>query len=115
MTRAATERVITIDTSVDALDWAAIGTSLNDYGNAVLSGMLTPRECDALMDLYQNDDAFRSRVVMERHGFGRGEYKYFAYPLPDIVHSAPHLALPASRTGRQRVECTDEAGRSLPR
>ena len=72
---AATERAITIDASVDALDWAAVSTSLNEYGNAVLSGILTPQECDALMGIYPNDDAFRSHVVMERHGFGRGEYK----------------------------------------
>jgi uncharacterized protein len=87
MTPAAAERVSTIDASVDALDWTAIGASLNDCGNAVLSGMLTQQECNALTGLYQNDDAFRSRVVMERHGFGRGEYKYFSYPLPDIVHA----------------------------
>src|SRR5688572_11534456 len=87
MTPAATGRAATIDASVDALDWAAIGASLNEYGNAVLSAMLTPEECGALIDLYQSDDAFRSRVVMERHGFGRGEYKYFSYPLPEIVHA----------------------------
>jgi hypothetical protein len=87
MTRAATERVTRTDAGVDALDWAAIATSLNECGNAVLSGMLTPRECDELTRLYQNDEAFRSRVVMERHGFGRGEYKYFSYPLPDVVHA----------------------------
>jgi hypothetical protein len=87
MTRAATERATARADSVDALDWAAIGTCLNEYGNAVLSGMLTPQECDALTRLYENDAAFRSRVVMERHGFGRGEYKYFSYPLPDVVQA----------------------------
>jgi uncharacterized protein len=51
----------------------------------VLAGVLTPQECKALANLYSNEEGFRSRVVMERHGFGRGEYKYFNYPLPDII------------------------------
>jgi hypothetical protein len=51
----------------------------------VLPSLLTPQECNALASLYSNEDSFRSRVVMERHGFGRGEYKYFSYPLPDII------------------------------
>ena len=87
MTQAAAERAGTTDASVGALDWAAISTSLNEYGNAVLAGMLTPQDCEALTGLYQNEGAFRSRVVMERHGFGRGEYKYFSYPLPDAVQA----------------------------
>ncbi|NVL67857.1 2OG-Fe(II) oxygenase, partial [Escherichia coli] len=51
----------------------------------VLKGLLTPDECDALAAMYPDDSRFRSRVVMGRHGFGRGEYKYFAYPLPDLI------------------------------
>ena len=51
----------------------------------MLPGVLSPQECRALAGLYPEDDLFRSRVVMGRHGFGRGEYKYFNYPLPDII------------------------------
>jgi hypothetical protein len=51
----------------------------------VLRGVLTPDECQGLAELYPDDALFRSRVVMARHGFGRGEYKYFRYPLPDII------------------------------
>jgi hypothetical protein len=69
----------------EALDWQEIGRNLNQRGNAVLTGVLTPAECKALADLYPNETGFRSRIVMGRHGFGRGEYKYFSYPLPDIV------------------------------
>ena len=70
---------------IDDIDWNAIAQSLDDHGNAILPGLLTPADCDALVRLYPSDDGFRSRVVMARHGFGRGEYKYFDYPLPDVV------------------------------
>ena len=70
---------------IEALDWQEILTNLDEQGNAVLPGVLTPPECQALASLYPIEDGFRSRVVMERHGFGRGEYKYFSYPLPDII------------------------------
>src|ERR1700756_791331 len=72
---------------IEALDWPEIGKNLDEQGNATLAGVLTPQECEELASLYRNEDAFRSRVVMERHGFGRGEYKYFSYPLPDIVQA----------------------------
>jgi uncharacterized protein len=71
--------------AADALDWQQIGADLNAYGCARLERVLTPDDCDRLTSLYPRDEAFRSRVVMGRHGFGRGEYKYFAYPLPGIV------------------------------
>ncbi len=70
---------------IEALDWQEIGKNLDEQGNAALASVLTPQECKALASLYPNEDGFRSRVVMERHGFGRGEYKYFSYPLPDII------------------------------
>jgi uncharacterized protein len=70
---------------IEALDWQEIGKNLDEQGNAVLAGVLTPQECEALASLYSNEEGFRSRVVMGRHGFGRGEYKYFNYPLPDII------------------------------
>ena len=65
---------------IEALDWQEIGKNLDEQGKVALAGILTPQECKALTDLYSNDDGFRSRVIMERHGFGRGEYKYFSYP-----------------------------------
>jgi uncharacterized protein len=68
-----------------ALDAAHLAQSLDDEGCALLPALLSPAECAALAALYDADDRFRSRVIMARHGFGRGEYKYFAYPLPESV------------------------------
>jgi uncharacterized protein len=68
-------------------DWAAIETELNRNGAAVLRGLLSAAQCEALAALYDQDQGFRSRVIMARHGFGRGEYRYFAYPLPPLVQS----------------------------
>ena len=70
---------------VSALDWQGISQDLDGQGSAVLVGLLTPDECQALAGLYPDDALFRNRVVMARHGFGRGEYKYFRYPLPDTI------------------------------
>jgi hypothetical protein len=70
---------------VDALDWQRIEKGLDEQGNALLQGVLSSDECEALAELYSQDGLFRSRVVMGRHGFGRGEYKYFNYPLPDVI------------------------------
>jgi len=74
-----------IGARVDALDWSAITTALDAHGCAVTGPLLTNAECAALTVMYAADAAFRSRIIMARHGFGRGEYKYFAYPLPEIV------------------------------
>jgi hypothetical protein len=70
---------------VESTDWEPVSNELDAQGSAKIERLITPAECDALAELYSNDDAFRSRVVMGRHGFGRGEYKYFRYPLPGIV------------------------------
>ena len=70
---------------VSALDWNRVSQNLDNYGNATLEHILDPENCKALAELYRHNDLFRSRVVMGQHGFGRGEYKYFSYPLPDIV------------------------------
>ena len=70
---------------IEKLDWQQIAKELNEQGNAMLKGVLTPEECGALAGLYPDESGFRSRVIMARHGFGRGEYKYFSYPLPSIV------------------------------
>ena len=72
-------------TRAEALDWQLIGKDLNEQGSAMLSNVLSAKECRALASLYPDDGLFRSRIVMARHGFGRGEYKYFSYPLPDVV------------------------------
>ena len=70
---------------VAALDWSAMGGELDAHGCTVTPPLLTGDECDDLAGLYPSDAPFRSRVIMARHGFGRGEYKYFAYPLPDPI------------------------------
>ena len=70
---------------IAALDWAVIAAQLDSHGCATTGRLLTPQQCAALAASYASDALFRSRVVMARHGFGRGEYKYFAYPLPDVV------------------------------
>lgn len=75
----------TDDSPVSALDWARIAADLDARGCAVIGPLLLPDECAALAALYPADAPFRSRVVMARHGFGRGEYKYFAYPLPEPI------------------------------
>jgi uncharacterized protein len=74
-----------IGARIDAIDWPRVATDLDASGVARLEGLLTADECEALATLYDNERGFRSTIVMARHGFGRGEYKYFAYPLPDIV------------------------------
>jgi len=68
-----------------AVDWGRVSRNLDDRGNAVLEQLLPPDECRALAALYPDDRMFRSRIVMGRHGFGRGEYQYFDYPLPEPV------------------------------
>jgi hypothetical protein len=70
---------------VDAMDWPQVAADLDAQGCAVLKELLSPEECRALASLYVDDQNFRSKVVMARHGFGRGEYKYFAYPLPALI------------------------------
>ncbi|CAH0439764.1 2OG-Fe(II) oxygenase [Ralstonia pseudosolanacearum] len=89
-------------TPIDTFDWRAVEDALNDAGNALLPGLLTSGACDALAALYPRDSLYRSRVVMARHGFGRGEYKYFAYPLPGLIEHLrtqlyPRLAPIANR------------------
>ena len=65
--------------------WERVESDLDEYGGAVLARLLSSEECEAIAGMYPDDAVFRSRVVMARHGFGRGEYKYFAYPLPDVA------------------------------
>ena len=87
---------------VDMIDWDDAGVTLDTVGWAVLPNLLSPEESDALAGLYTAPDGFRSRVVMARHGYGQGEYRYFAYPLPQQVAALrcdlyPHLAPIANR------------------
>jgi len=87
---------------VAALDWGHLASELDGQGSALVEGLLEPDECRFLAALYSQDNRFRSRVVMSRHGFGRGEYKYFSYPLPQTVSQLrttlyPRLAPIANR------------------
>ncbi len=87
---------------VARLDWAAVYEELDAHGAAVIRSILSPANCAAIAQVYPDDRHFRSRVVMARHGFGRGEYKYFAYPLPPVVETLretlyPRLAPVANR------------------
>jgi hypothetical protein len=102
------EAVATLDSGAEiaersqAPDWGRVAQDLDARGSAVLAGLLRPEECRALADLYPVDSLFRSRIVMGRHGFGRGEYKYFRYPLPDVIAALrtalyPQLAPLANR------------------
>ena len=106
--RARAEAVATLDPGEEiaersqALDWGRATQDLDARGNAALAGLLRPEECRALADLYLVDSVFRSRIVMARHGFGRGEYKYFSYPLPEVIAALrtalyPELAPLANR------------------
>lgn len=87
---------------VDALAWQRVGDDLDARGNALVERLFTAEQCDHIASMYTTDELFRSRVVMARHGFGRGEYRYFRYPLPKPItelRSAlyPHLAITANR------------------
>jgi len=79
---------------IAALDWPHLATDLDAHGCAVVHAVLSPQACGALAETYAADALFRSRIVMARHGFGRGEYKYFAYPLPAVVASLRHALHP---------------------
>jgi len=95
------------DDPVASIDWPTVESGLNDTGAAVLSRLFTPKDWREITALYDNDATFRSRIVMARHGFGRGEYKYFSYPLPPLVESLrtalyPHLA-PIANAWNERM------------
>lgn len=82
---------------VKDVDWRKVSNSLDAEGNAMIDGLLSQSECRQIAGFYSEDEIFRSRVLMGRHGFGKGEYKYFSYPLPEVVQELrtavyPHLA-----------------------
>jgi hypothetical protein len=92
--------------AIYAIEWPGISAQLDARGCAVLPSLITPSACQELAQLYADDSRFRSRVVMGRHGFGRGEYKYFSYPLPPLIASLrttlyPHLAPVANEWSRR--------------
>jgi len=85
-----------------ALDWRHVSQDLDARGSAILEGLVSPEQCQAMAALYPEDTLFRTRVVMGQHGFGRGEYKYFSYPLPELIAGLrtalyPHLVPIANR------------------
>jgi hypothetical protein len=89
-------------TRLQAVGWQGVQRELDESGAAVIPGLLTAEECRGLAALYCRTEGFRSQVIMARHGFGQGEYKYLAYPLPPLVeelrtHLWPHLAPVANR------------------
>ncbi len=74
-----------VEARVAGYDWPALAGELDDYGCAILPGLLSSEECRTIAGLYPDESHFRSHVLMARHGFGKGEYRYFKYPLPDLV------------------------------
>jgi hypothetical protein len=87
---------------IAALDWPRLGADLDAHACATVPSLLGPDECRALVEAYEVETRFRRRIVMAQHGFGQGEYKYFAYPLPDVIAEVrtalyPPLAAIANR------------------
>jgi len=98
----AADAVDAVDAHFAAIEWDALANTIDGRGNGVIKRLLAPDECAALTALYTDEAAFRTRVVMARHGFGRGEYKYLRYPLPPLVAALraaiyPHLVPLANR------------------
>jgi uncharacterized protein len=92
----------TIEARVESIDWPTVSADLDAYGWAGFKDLLTGNECADISRLYAADHKFRSHVIMAQHGFGRGEYKYFSYPLPEMIAGLrtaiyPHLAPIANR------------------
>ncbi len=88
--------------TLEDISWEQVSQNLDAEGNAIIKGILSVDECDEVRSLYQEENIFRSVVVMERHGFGRGEYRYFSYPLPPLIAALrtslyPHLVPIANR------------------
>jgi uncharacterized protein len=87
---------------IEAVEWNSVARDLDAQGSAVIEHLLSPDECRTIAGLYPHDHIFRSHIVMSRHGFGRGEYKYFSYPLPALIEDLrttvfPHLVPIANR------------------
>jgi hypothetical protein len=87
---------------IETLDWQRVSRDLDEQGSTMVERLLSSDECHEIAALYSHDEIFRSRIAMERHGFGRGEYKYFDYPLPNFIAALrsaiyPHLVPIANR------------------
>jgi hypothetical protein len=107
----------TIADRIAAFDWPALQTALDENGFAVTSPLLSPAECRALTGLYDDEALFRSKVIMQRHAFGRGEYQYWRYQLPAPVQELrenlyPHLA-PVARQWAERLALEADYPNSL--
>ena len=76
------------------ISWEQVSQNLDAEGNAIIKSILSSDECDDIRALYQERKFFRSEVIMERHGFGRGEYRYFSYPLPELIATLRTLLYP---------------------
>jgi uncharacterized protein len=110
------------------IEWESVYRELETEGNAIIKGLLASDECEEVRGLYQDEKIFRSQVVMERHGFGRGEYKYFSYPLPNLITTLrtslyPHLVPIANRwneamryppTHAEYIQRCHQAGQTKP-
>src|SRR5262245_58618930 len=81
-------------THVQRYDWPAIAGHLDAYGWALLDQLVPCDECPGIVGLYEDERRFRSHIIMARHGFGRGEYKYFEYPLPETIETLRVLLYP---------------------
>jgi len=90
-----------VEKCVAGYDWTALAGELTANGCAVLENLLSPAQCEAIAASYADESRFRSHILMARHGFGKGEYRYYKYPLPDLIQSLraalyPHLATVAN-------------------
>ena len=90
-----------VDDRVSTLDWQSLTAQLDGFGNAVIGGLLSAEECRRIAELYPHEEHFRSHIDMARHGFGKGEYRYFKYPLPELISGLrtalyPRLAVVAN-------------------
>jgi hypothetical protein len=100
-----------IDDRLASQDWTRITEELDTFGCAILPGLVTPLEAKDLASLYPHQEHFRSHVVMARHGFGKGEYRYFSYPLPSLIQTLrtalyPELATIANAWNERLGEAT---------
>src|ERR1700736_5035620 len=80
---------------IDKLDWESIRKELHDKGFAVVKEVLFKNECDQLIEEYNTDASYRKTIDMERYRFGSGEYKYFTYPLPEMITQLRESVYPA--------------------
>jgi hypothetical protein len=98
---------LTIEARIDQVDWAAVHADLDAQGWSIAPALLTHAEADAIAGLYGQAEGFRSQVIMARHGYGRGAYKYFSYPLPPLIQALRTAAYrrlaPIANAWRQRL------------